>query len=156
MGRNRSNVLAVRGTDSRATWQELRELAELMTKKWSASTKLGAAARYLIRHYDKLTAYLDDPRLELTNNFSERMLRLEKLIESASLFRRTLEGRFALDIMRSVLQTAVAAGLSPDQYLLEVLRAEPEEVAQNPELFTPLAVAEFFDFQSLSDNEMAS
>lgn len=37
------------------------------------------------------------------------MLRMEKIIESNSLFRKTLKGRFSLDIMRSMLQTAVAA-----------------------------------------------
>ena len=85
--------------------------------------------------------YLDDPRLSLTNNFAERMLRLEKLIENSPLFRTTLEGRFALDIMRSVLQAAVAAGAPLQTYLLAVLRASPVEVAMNTERFTPRAWA---------------
>jgi hypothetical protein len=34
------------------------------------------------------------------------MLRMKKLIENSSLFRTSLEGRFALDIMRTVLQTS--------------------------------------------------
>lgn len=140
-GRNRENVLAIRGTDSRALWAEIKEYAQDMSEKWSSQTKLGEAARYVIRHFDKLTAYLDDPRLELTNNFSERMLRMEKLIEASSLFRTTLEGRFALDVMRSVLQTAVAARAPLQDYVLDVLRAPPEAVAAEPEPFTPLAWA---------------
>ena len=136
-GRNEQNVLAVRGVDSRAQWQEIKELAEDMSLRWSRETKLGEGARYITRNYAKLTAYLDDPRLELTNNFSERMLRLEKLIEASSLFRTTLEGRFALDIMRSVLQTAVAARAPLQEYLLAVLRADPEDVAAEPARFTP-------------------
>jgi len=140
-GRNRENVLAVRGIDSRELWMEIREVAQEMTKKWSASTKLGNGARYIDRHFDKLTAYLDDPRLELTNNFSERMLRTEKQIEASALFRTTLEGRFALDIMRTVLQTAVAAGVPMEKYMLSVLRSPMEKVAAAPEQFTPLAFA---------------
>jgi hypothetical protein len=136
-GRNEQNVRAVRDVDSRAQWQEIKELAEEMSTRWSRETKLGEGARYIIRHFDKLTAYLDDPRLELTNNFSERMLRLEKLIEASSLFRTTLEGRFALDIMRSVLQTAVAAHAPLQDYVLAVLRASPDEVAAEPARFTP-------------------
>ena len=136
-GRNEQNVRAVRGIDSRAQWGEIRELAEEMTTLWSKQTKLGEGARYITRNFDKLTAYLDDPRLALTNNFSERMLRLEKLIEASSLFRTTLEGRFALDIMRSVLQTAVAARAPLQDYLLDVLRASPDEVAAAPARFTP-------------------
>jgi hypothetical protein len=136
-GRNQQNVLAVRGVDSRAQWQDIKELAEEISTRWSRETKLGEAARYITRHFDKLTAYLDDPRLELTNNFSERMLRLEKLIEASSLFRTTLEGRFALDIMRSVLQTAVAAHAPLQEYILGVLRAPPDDVAAAPALYTP-------------------
>lgn len=136
-GRNHDNVLAIRGVDSRAQWQEIKELAEEMSTRWSRETKLGEGARYITRNFDKLTAYLDDPRLELTNNFSERMLRLEKLIEASSLFRTTLEGRFALDVMRTVLQTAVAARAPLQEYILSVLRASPDEVAAEPARFTP-------------------
>jgi hypothetical protein len=136
-GRNEQNVRAVRDVDSRAQWQEIKELAEEMSTRWSRETKLGEGARYITRNFAKLTAYLDDPRLDLTNNFSERMLRLEKLIEASSLFRTTLEGRFALDIMRSVLQTAVAAHAPLQEYILSVLRASPAEVAAAPTQFTP-------------------
>jgi hypothetical protein len=140
-GRNHDNVLAIRGVDSRAQWQEIKELAEEMSTRWSRETKLGEGARYITRNFDKLTAYLDDPRLELTNNFSERMLRLEKLIEASSLFRTTLEGRFALDVMRTVLQTAVAARAPLQEYILGVLRASPDDVAAEPARFTPRAWA---------------
>lgn len=138
-GRNASNVRAVRDVDSRQLWEEILACAHDMTERWSRETKLGEGARYIIRNYDKLTAYLDDPRLSPTNNFSERMLRMEKLIENSSLFRTSLEGRFALDIMRTVLQTAVAARAPLQSYVLAVLRAAPEDVAANPERFTPRA-----------------
>jgi hypothetical protein len=140
-GRNRANVLAVRQGESRELWAQIRALAQDMTEKWSKETKLGAAARYIIKHYDRLTAYLDDPRLEPTNNLRERMLRTEKLIEGSSMFRRSLEGRFVLDVVRTVLQTAVAAGVPVHEYLASVLRADPEFMAKYPESFTPRAWA---------------
>lgn len=65
-------------------------------------------------------------------------MRLEKLIEAGSQFRKSLEGRFALDIMRSVLQTAVAAKVPLMDYLLYVLRASPKDVAEKPEDLLPL------------------
>lgn len=138
-GRNQQNVLAVRGNDCRQLWMDIKEIADTMTMRWSAKSKIGDGARYILRNFDKLTAYLDDPRLELSNNVSERNLRMEKLIQAGSLFRTSLEGRFALDIMRSVLQTAVAAGAPIQDYLLDVLRTEPEQVSATPELFTPRA-----------------
>jgi hypothetical protein len=138
-GRNRENVLAVRQNDSRRYWERIRDLAQDVAEKWSQGTKLGAGARYILKHYDKLTAYLDDPRLQPTNNLQERMLRTEKLIEKSSMFRRTLEGRFVLDIIRTIMQTAVAAGAPVNEYLESVLRSDAEEIAEHPERFTPHA-----------------
>jgi hypothetical protein len=141
-GRNRENVLAVRQGDSLRLWEKIRELATELASKWSKATKLGTGARYILNHYDKLTAYLKDPRLEATNNLRERMLRMEKLIENSSMFRRSLEGRFVLDVIRTVLQTAVAAGVPVNEYLTSVLQENPDEIAAHPERFTPLAWAE--------------
>ena len=53
-GRNEENVTKVRGTHSRQTWEDIRQLAEIMSTKWSKETKLGQAARYIVRHYDKV------------------------------------------------------------------------------------------------------
>jgi hypothetical protein len=58
------------------------------------------------------------------------------------MFRRSLEGRFVLDIVRTILQTAVAARVPVHQYLVSVLRADPDEIAENPERFTPYAWGE--------------
>jgi hypothetical protein len=140
-GRNRKNVLAVRGTESRELWNDILELAKKMANGWSKATNLGAAARYIISHFEELTAYLDDPRLEPSNTLRERMLRTEKLIEGSSMFRKTLEGRFVLDVVRTILQTAVAAGAPAHEYLVSVLRTGEDEVAKHPERFTPRAWA---------------
>jgi len=107
--------------------------------RWSKATNLGTAARYIINHFAELTAYLDDPHLEATNNLRERMLRTEKLIENSSMFRRSIEGRFVLDIVRTLLQTAVAARAPAHEYLVWVLRSSPEDVAARPADFTPRA-----------------
>ena len=104
-------------------------------------TKLGDAAHYILRHFKKLTAYLDDPIIAISNDFSERMLRMENLIEANALFRNSLEGRFALDINRSILQTAIAARAPLQDYVNHVLRASPAAVAAEPEAFTALAYA---------------
>lgn len=140
-GRNRDNVLAVRNNESRVLWSDILQLANEMANKWSKATKLGTAARYIMNHFDALTAYLDDPRLEPSNNFRERMLRTEKLIEASAMFRRSLEGRFVLDIVRTILQTAVAAGVPVHEYLVSVLRANDDDIQKQPSRFTPLAWA---------------
>jgi hypothetical protein len=138
-GRNRENVLAVRGQDSRGLWEKIKAVMEDLVKVWTKATPLGAGARYILKHYERLTAYLRDPRLDATNNLRERLLRTEKLIEKSSMFRRTIEGRAVLDILRTILQTAVAAGVPAHEYLVDVMKADPDEVAAHPERYTPLA-----------------
>jgi hypothetical protein len=138
-GRNNENVLAVRDQDSRGLWEKIKAVMEDLVKVWTKATPLGVAARYILKHYERLTAYLRDPRLDATNNLRERLLRTEKLIEKSSMFRRTIEGRAVLDILRTILQTAVAAGVPAHEYLVDVIRQNPDEVAEHPECFTPLA-----------------
>jgi len=140
-GRNDTNVRAVRGTDSRQLWIDIKDLASVMADKWSAKTKLGLASRYILRHYKKLTAYLDNPMISISNDFSERMLRLEKLIQANALFRKSLEGRFALDVIRTILQTAIAAKVPLAEYLVFVMKTSQDKIKANPEAYTPLAYA---------------
>jgi hypothetical protein len=149
-GRNESNTLAVRGTDQRACWDNILETCTEMQRQWSRETPLGKAARYVIRHFEKLTYYLRDARVSPWNNFSERMLRLEKLIARNSLFRQTLAGRFSLDVMRTVLQTAIAAEVDLATYIVWVMRMPKEAVEANPAEFTPLAFAAWWRTELLS------
>ena len=72
------------------------------------------------------------------------MLRTEKLIEKNSLFRKSLEGRFVLDIVRTVLQTAVAASIPVHQYLVDVLMSADDAIRDRPEDFTPYAWTDGF------------
>lgn len=140
-GRNAENTLAIRQTDQKACWDVILDLCTELQGRWSRETPLGKAARYVIRHFAKLTYYLGDARVSPWNNFSERMLRLEKLIARNSLFRQTLAGRFCLDVMRTVLQTGIAAEVDLAAYVMWVMRMPKEVVAANPHEFIPLAFA---------------
>jgi hypothetical protein len=140
-GRNRENTLAVRGNDSRKIWERIKRACTAMAERWTKATPLGAAVRYVLKHFDRLTVYLDDPRLDATNNLRERLLRTEKLIEKSSMFRKSIEGRAVLDILRTILQTAVAAGAPPHAYLIDVLKASPADIEAHPEHYTPAAWA---------------
>ena len=141
VGRQADNVNAVRQGTCRQVWGELLEDAKIMEKLWSRDTGPGEAARYVINNFEKLTYYLDDHRLTTNNDFSERMLRMEKLIKANALFRQTLDGRAALDIIRSILQTSVAAKVNCQDYLVWLLRQDEQEVASNPSEFTPQGYA---------------
>jgi len=66
---------------------------------------------------------------------------LATTIKANALFRQTLDGRVTLDIIRTLLQTTVAAKTDCQEYLDWFLRQPEDEVANNPREFTPLAYA---------------
>jgi hypothetical protein len=138
-GRNKENTLLVRQNHSAPVWDYIVDSCHEITKKWSKKTALGDAANYVLRHKEALTLYLSNPKVTLHNNFSERLLRLEKLILKNSLFRKSIKGRTALDICRTIVQTAIAAGADPKEYLEWVLRFDASEVSRRPQDFTPYA-----------------
>ena len=140
-GRNAENSLAVRSNDIKTGWEDILDTAQMLAKRWASKTPLGDGARYIINNYDRLTYYLQDARLWSSNNFSERMIRMEKLIEDGALFRQTLEGRFALDVMRTILQTSIAAKVHLEAYMTWVMKMPDEVVRKSPQEFTPLAFA---------------
>jgi hypothetical protein len=56
------------------------------------------------------------------------MLRQENLIQNNALFRATLDGRGAFDIMQTIIQTAMAAEVDPAAYLKWVLMMPKESI----------------------------
>jgi hypothetical protein len=141
-GKNRTNTLSVRRSWSAHILEMLQFGMQLAIQdpNWSDQTPLGKAARHFIKHFKKLTVYLNHPELEATNNGSERLLRPEKLSQGSSYFRDSLEGRARFDILRSLHQTCVSAGIPLSSYLLHLLLTPGLVIQQNPENFTPRAV----------------
>jgi hypothetical protein len=93
------------------------------------------AAAYIVNHFEELTLYLRNPRLEMSNNARERALRIEKCMLSSSQFRKTRNGRATLDILRTMNATCTAAELELADYLKYIYKHR-HEVAENPEAFT--------------------
>ena len=51
------------------------------------------------------------------------------------------EGRAVLDVVRTIVQTAVAAGAAPHRYLCDILQTPADEIEAHPERYTPTAWA---------------
>jgi hypothetical protein len=107
---------------------------------WPPKSHLNTAAQYVIRNYDELTRYLDNPRLEYTNNGRERGLRAEKTMLDGSKFRNSRNGRAVIDVLRTLNATCTTAEIEFATYLKH-LYLNQEEVLEQPEKFTPFAVA---------------
>lgn len=106
--------------------------------RWPPKTPLYKACMYLINHYEELTRYLEDPRLEYTNNRSERGLRTEVQMLVTSKFRKTRYGRAVLDILRTITTTCNVAEVELAAYIRFVYRHRAD-VEKAPQKYTPYA-----------------
>jgi hypothetical protein len=74
--------------------------------------------------WDRLVAFLEDGRLDIDNNSSERAIKGFVIGRKNWLFANTPAGARASQVLYSVIETAVENGLHPTayiQYLLETL-----------------------------------
>lgn len=77
----------------------------------------GQAINYCLNQWDKLTAFLQDGRLELDNNRSERSIKPFVIGRKNWLFANTPRGARASAITYSIVETAKENGLNPFHYL---------------------------------------
>ncbi|MCL6616427.1 MAG: IS66 family transposase, partial [Anoxybacillus ayderensis] len=78
---------------------------------------LGKAIAYCLNQWDKLVAFLEDGRLEIDNNRSERSIKPVVIGRKNWLFANTPQGARASAIIYSVVETAIANRLHPYYYL---------------------------------------
>lgn len=93
---------------------------------------LGQAINYCLNQWDKLVAFLQDGRLELDNNRSERSIKPFVIGRKNWLFSNTPKGAKASAIIYSIVETAKENGLNPFMYLVYVFEKLPNIDTQNP------------------------
>ncbi|MGG1533908.1 IS66 family transposase, partial [Brevibacillus agri] len=91
------------------------------------------AIAYSLNQRDKLTAFLQDGRLEIDNNRSERSMKPFVIGRKNWLFANTPRGAKASAIIYSVIETAKESGLNPFKYLTHLF----EQLPQLPDLKNP-------------------
>ena len=97
--------------DAFLSWLKIQE------QKVLPKSGLGKAIAYCLNQWDKLVAFLEDGRLEIDNNSSERSIKSVVIGRKAWLFANTPEGARASAIIYSIVETAKANGLNPYYYL---------------------------------------
>ncbi len=101
-------------------WAEV-ELERVKDQRGLLRTALG----YCLRHKAALMRYLDDGRLEPTNNRSERQLRRLALGRKAWLFVGSDDHAQAAGHLLTLLASARLHQLDPEKYMREVMRVLP-------------------------------
>ncbi len=93
----------------------------------NASTKslLGKAAHYTRSQWQWLIRYLEDGRLEISNNRAERSIKPFVIARKNFLFANTPSGAKASAIYFSLIETAKENDLDPYRYLTWVLKTAP-------------------------------
>ena len=114
--------------------------ANEMQVKTAPKSALGRAIHYLLEQWPYLTRYLEDGRLELSNNRAERSIKPFVMGRKNWLFANTPGGAQASAVIYSLIETAKENALDPYRYLLWVLQNAPqlsETDAAWAEQFTP-------------------
>lgn len=95
-------------------------------------TALGQAITYCLRQWDKLIAFLEDGRLELSNNRCEQSIKPFTLGRKNWLFANTPKGATSSAIIYSIIETAKANHLKPFEYLTHLLERLPNIDVEDP------------------------
>src|SRR5690606_30493547 len=87
---------------------------------------LGTAITYCTNQWVKLTVFLQDGRLEIDNNRSERSIKPTVIGRKNFLFSNTPRGAKASAILYSIVETAKANGLKPEMYVQHLFEQLPQ------------------------------
>ena len=99
------------------------------TRNAAPKSKLGIALNYLKNQWTELNAYLQDGRIELSNNRAERSIKPFVISRKNFLFANTPGGARCSAILFSLIETAKEDGLDSYRYLTWVLTEAPKRAA---------------------------
>jgi transposase len=77
----------------------------------------GKALRYLLKHWEGLTLFLENPKIPLSNNAAERVLRGPVVGRKNFYGNRSQQGAKVAAILYSLIETAKLRGVDPAEYL---------------------------------------
>lgn len=107
--------------------------AESLVSSSAPKSALGKALHYLTTQWTYLICYLEDGRLEISNNRAERSIKPFVMGRKNWLFANTPAGARSSAVIYSLIETAKENGLDPYRYLLWVFREAPKAAASDPD-----------------------
>jgi transposase len=146
LGESIEERFARRQTESAPIVEELKGWTDAMRDEVEPKSELGKALGYIHRQWQRLTKFLRDPRMDLTNNEVERDLRRWVLDRKTWMFvGHDTSARRASDAL-TLLTTCRKMGVEPRRYLREtlakILAGEKDPTALAPETFARKVAAE--------------
>lgn len=120
-GMSAEERLSVRKAESAALMAALKERLETLIDEISAKSSLGKAVAYTLAHWQGLTAFLEDGRIEVDSNVVERSIKPVCLTRKNSLFAGSTRGGETWAVLASLVNSAKLNGLDPETWLADVL-----------------------------------
>ena len=127
-GRPPAERVAARRARAAPILAELCAFLDATMAKISGKTSLAGAIRYAVSRWTALTRYIDDGRLEMSNNAAERAIRPLALGRENYLFAGSDEGGRRAAIMYTLIETARLNDLDPEAWLADVI----DRIADHP------------------------
>ena len=120
-GRSAEERRAVRQDKGKPLVVALRAWLDHQLTRVSAKALIAAAIRYALHHWDGLSRFLDDGRIELDTNIVERGIRPIVLNRKNALFAGHDEGAENWACIASLIETAKLNSVDPQAYVADVL-----------------------------------
>lgn len=108
------------------------------TPKVLPKSALGQAVTYCRNQWDRLAAFLEDGRLEIDNNRSERSMKPFVIGRKNWLFANSVRGAQSSAMIYSIVETAKENGLHPFHYLIYLFERLPNLDTKNESLLDQL------------------
>jgi transposase len=128
---------ALRHEKAKPILNALREMMEHHAPQAPPDSPIGKALNYTLKQWPKLIRYLDDPRLEIDNNFSERAMKDFAIGRKNWLFSDNPDGAKAGAVIYSLIQTCKIHRVEPYAYLKYVLAELPTTLNKNIDSLLP-------------------
>ena len=132
-----SEHFALRNSKSKPIIEKLKDWLDNESSLYAPSEGLGKAITYLRNQWEGLTRFLEDPRIPLDNNLSERMLRRIGIGRKNWLFVGNDKKGESLAGLYSLVMSAELCGINSEQYLADVLNNLDEIRPSNLENWLP-------------------
>lgn len=108
----------------------------LSSKQVEPNESLGKAIKYMLRHWEKLTRFLQVPGAPIHNNDMERGLKIPIRGRNTWLFYKTEYGAMVGGVLTSIIYTCELAGANPFDYLV-ALQVYKDHIFKEPSLWLP-------------------
>lgn len=117
----------IRQAESEPLLNEFKVWLDTAVKKVLPKSAIGAAIRYTLNQWHKLSGYSQSGQTNIDNNRAERAIKPFVISRKNWLFSNSASGANASAILYTLIETAKANGITPFSYLMYLLQELPNK-----------------------------